>query len=177
MEVKEGSVNLLENLRSCCVRNKDFILWPRSQIWLMSIHLLDSFLNFQSQVGNNFTSNQNSVRNWNCSVCSKMMGKSNRFNIAWARRIGENAIQRMKNRAWWSCLELSLLAVWIYDKFLWSVHTITGLSVPSKRCFHFSSANFTDSNSLFPKSKLLAEEDNQWEEKAHIWRLLSGPVY
>lgn len=39
-----------------------------------------------------------------------------------------------KNNDQRACLELSLLAVWRYAKFLWSVQTTKGCSVLSNKC-------------------------------------------
>ena len=57
-------------------------------------------------------------------------------------------LNRPKNRdhrAWW---EFKRLAVWMQDKFLWSVQTTNGCSAPLSQCRNSSNASFTASNSV-----------------------------
>lgn len=62
--------------------------------------------------------------------------------MTWAKK-GRNWIYR----AWW---QFNRLAEWKYSRFLWSVQTRKGHSVPSDQCL--SKASFTASNSLLPMS-------------------------
>lgn len=144
----------LQHIRSYNIRNKKMTWGAITWVGLLSLSLLYchfySPLNPCHHLGAGNDRLRSVVHLWSV----KLSRKGIRLGVlrAWSIRENELKAVKKKKRAHRAWRGFSLLASWMYVRFLWSVQMTNGCLAPSSQCLHSWSASFTASNSRLPIS-------------------------
>lgn len=142
----------LQHIRSYNIRNKKMTWGAITWVGLLSLSLLYchfySPLNSCHHLGAGNDGLRSVLQLWTVKLSRKGIG----LGVLRAWLIREDELKAVKKESPSGLAGFSLLASWMYVRFLWSVQMTNGCLAPSSQCLHSWSASFTASNSRLPIS-------------------------